>query len=83
MYERILESLMAYWKETLGDDTIQVLPESNLMDDLALSSLEMLNSLIQLEDEYGISIPEKCLKRMITVADVAQVLAEIVENEKK
>ena len=83
MYEKILESLMAYWKETLEDDTIQVLPESNLMDDLALSSLEMLNSLILLEDTYGISIPEKMLKRMITVADVAQVLAEIVENEKK
>lgn len=83
MYEKILESLMAYWKEILEDDTIQVLPESNLMDDLALSSLEMLNSLIQLEDEYRISIPEKMLKRMLTVADVAQVLAEIVEKEKK
>ena len=83
MYEEILLGIIAYWKQVIGDETIEVLPESNLMDDLALSSLEMFNSLILLENTYGITIPERALKRMITIKDVAQVLTEILQREKK
>jgi len=83
MYDEILQAIIAYWKRVIDDDTVQVLPESNLMDDLALSSLEMFHSLLMLEEEYGISIPERALKRMITIKDVAQVIAEIVQKGKK
>ena len=83
MYEEILQSIIAYWKQVIDDETVDVLPESNLMDDLALSSLEMLNSLLTLEDTFGISIPERALRRMITIQDVAQVLTEIIQKEKR
>ena len=83
MYEEILHGIIDYWKQMIDDEDIEVLPESNLMDDLELSSLEMFNSLLHLEDTYDISIPERALKRMITIGDVAQVLTEIVEKAKK
>lgn len=83
MYEEILQSIIAYWKQVIDDETVDVLPESNLMDDLALSSLEMLNSLLTLEDTFGITIPERALRRMITIQDVAQVLTEIIQKEKR
>jgi acyl carrier protein len=80
MYQEILQSIIDYWKSVIDDDTVQITPQSNLMDYLALSSLEMLNSLLLIEDQYGIVIPEKYLKRMVTVADVAQVLTEIIQK---
>lgn len=80
MYQEILQNIIDYWKNIIDDDTVEVTPQSNLMDDLSLSSLEMFNSLLMLENIYGIIIPEKCLKRMITIEDVAQVLAEILKN---
>ncbi len=80
MYQEILQSIIDYWKSVIDDDTVQITPQSNLMDDLALSSLEMLNSLLLIEDQYGIVIPEKYLKRMVTVADVAQVLTKIIQK---
>lgn len=83
MYEEILQSMIAYWTQIIDDDTVEILPESNLMDDLCLSSLEMFNSLLMLEDKYDITIPERALKRMITIKDVAQVLTEIVSDEQK
>ena len=83
MYEEILQSIIAYWKQVIDDETVDVLPESNLMDDLALSSLEMLNSLLTLEDTFGITIPERALRRMITIQDVAQELTEIIQKEKR
>lgn len=80
MYQEILQSIIDYWKSVLDDDTIEITPQCNLMDDLSLSSLEMFNSLLMIEDTYGIVIPEKYLKRMVTVADVAQVLTEITQK---
>ena len=80
MYQEILQSIIDYWKSVIDDDTVRITPQSNLMDDLALSSLEMLNSLLLIEDQYGIVIPEKYLKRMVTVADVAQVLTKIIQK---
>ena len=58
MYQEILQSIIDYWKRVIDDDSIEITPQSNLMDDLALSSLEMLNSLLMIEDTYGIIIPE-------------------------
>lgn len=82
MYEKILEGIIAYWEKEIDDDEVVVAPESNLMSDLALSSLEMLRSLLVLETEFGIRIPEKQLRRMITVADTAQVILEAIEKQK-
>jgi acyl carrier protein len=81
MYQEILQSIIDYWKRVIDDDSIEITPQSNLMDDLALSSLEMLNSLLMIEDTYGIIIPEKYLNRMVTVADAAQVLTEIAQKQ--
>lgn len=83
MYEDILQGIITYWKRVIDDDSIEVKPESNLMDDLALSSLEMFHSLLILEEEYGVSIPERALRRMATIRDVAQVLTEILPKEAK
>ena len=83
MYEDILRGIIAYWERALDDDSIEVKPESNLMDDLALSSLEMFNSLLIFEEQYGVSIPERALRRMVTIRDVAQVLTEILSKEAK
>lgn len=80
MYEKILEQIIEYFKEELDDPSIEITPESDLMDDLELSSLEMLKSLVYLEVETGIIIPEKFLRRMVTVSDVAKVICDIVES---
>ena len=83
MYEEILQNVIDYWKNIIDDEEVEVTSESNLMDDLSLSSLEMLASLMHLEKEYGIIIPEKYLRRMFTIGDVASVLTEIMEKSKR
>lgn len=81
MFEKILRDVLTYFEERLADDDIVVSPQSNLMDDLCLSSLEMLSSLLALEDNYGITIPEKCLRKILTIEDLARVLADIAEKK--
>lgn len=80
MFEEILQGTMRYLEGLLGKDAPEITPRSHLMDDLALSSLEMLNGLLMLEDTYGIVIPEKYLRKILTVEDVARVVTEFVEK---
>jgi len=81
MYEEILQSVIEYWKKEIKEEEVQVLPESNLMDDLSLSSMEMLKALLVLESKYGINIPEKCLRKMMTIQDVAAVITDIAKKK--
>lgn len=81
MYEAVLQRIIDYWKGVIDDDSIEVLPESNLMDDLASSSLEMFNSLLILEDEYDITLPEKTLRQMVTIEDTARVITEFIRRK--
>ena len=83
MYEEILKQIIDYLVNEIDDESIEVLPESNLMDDLSLNSLEMLRAVILLESKLGVRIPDKYLRRMVTVKDVADVLYEIIQKEKK
>lgn len=80
MYEQILQGIIRYIEGLLDEDAPEVTPQSDLMEDLALSSLEMLNSLLVLEETYGIVIPEKYLRKIVTVEDAARTVAQIVEK---
>lgn len=80
MFEDILQGTIRYLEGLLGADAPEITPRSHLMDDLALSSLEMLNGLLMLEDTYGITIPEKYLRKILTVEDLARVVTEFAEK---
>ena len=63
------------------EDVAEVSPEdvnenSVLMDDLDLSSMEILTIVADLEETFGLRIPEKELRNFVTIADVADYLAD-------
>lgn len=78
MYEEVLEKIIKYYEEELDDPSLEITAETSLMDDLALSSLEIMKSLVYLEVETGLIIPDKCLRRMITIEDVAKVICSLI-----
>lgn len=64
MKERILKIL-------LSNPKIQnVTPESNLVTDFGLSSLDLAEIVCDIEDEFDIEIPEKDLVRIKTLKDI-------------
>jgi len=64
MKERILKIL-------LSNPKIQnVTPESNLVTDFGLSSLDLAEIVCDIEDEFDIEIPEKDLVRIKTIQDI-------------
>ena len=62
------------------EDVAEVSPEdvnenSVLMDDLDLSSMEILTIVADLEETFGLRIPEKELRNFVTIEDLVDYLA--------
>ena len=80
MYESVLQAVIQSLSQVIDDKEITITPESHLIDDLELSSYELLQLLIRLEDEHGLEIPERYFRRMLTVKDAAQVITELAQG---
>lgn len=81
--EEVLEKLIEYFERELDDPEILIEPDSNLMDDLGLSSLEMFKAMVYLESETGIVIPEKYYRKIITIKDVVDIICKIITEGKE
>ena len=54
----------------------KVKPESRLIEDLGADSLDMIEMLMALEENFGISVPDEKSAELKTVADIASFIDE-------
>lgn len=62
--------------QQLGVDESAVVPEAKFVDDLGADSLDLVELIMALEDEYGIEIPDEDAEKIITVGDAINYLKE-------
>ena len=60
----------------LGVERAEVVPDASLQDDLGADSLERVELLMALEDEFDIEVPEDVAETITTIADVERYLIE-------
>lgn len=48
--------------------------ESNIAEDLGADSLDLVEILMSLEDEFGISIPDEVIPQIKTIKDVVEYI---------
>ena len=69
--EERLKKLIA---EQLGVDESRVVPEASFTDDLDADSLDLVELIMSLEEEFGVEIPDEDAEKITTVADAMQYL---------
>ncbi len=75
----MLEKIQAMLAEALNISIDKVTPEAKIVDDLGADSLDVVELLSQLEEEYGIIIPDEDAENLVTVADVARAIEELAK----
>ena len=60
--------------DQLGVSEDQVTPEAKFMDDLGADSLDILQLLLTIEEEKGITIPDEELVKFSRVSDIVTYL---------
>ena len=74
--EEKIKSIIA---EQLGVKVDEVTPEASFIDDLGADSLDTVELIMALEEEFSIEIPDEDAEKMTTVGDVIKY----IEDKKK
>ena len=64
-----------------GVDAGRILETTRLVDDLGLTSFDLADIIVSIEDEYGVSIPDEELQSLQTVGDVYELAGRVLKNE--
>jgi acyl carrier protein len=59
----------------------EVVPEAKFIDDLGADSLDIVELVMALEDEYGIEIPDEDAEKIETVGDAIKYIEEHMKKE--
>lgn len=62
--------------DQLGVDEEEVAPEAKFIDDLGADSLDTVELVMALEEEFGIEIPDEDAEKIITVQDAIDYIRE-------
>jgi acyl carrier protein len=70
------ERLRRIISEQLGVDEAQVTPNASFEEDLNADSLDLVELIMSLEEEFGVEISEEDAERIRTVADASDYIRE-------
>ena len=76
----ILQEMQLVIQEQLGREDI-VLTEATKLDDLGVDSIELMEFIINLEDEFALEISDNTIDHMDKVSDLLDYLSEQLNNK--
>ena len=76
--EEIFEKVKAIIVEQLGVAETSVEMEASFIDDLGADSLDIVELVMALEEEFDIEIPDADAEKVVTVGDVVEYIKENV-----
>lgn len=71
-----LEKVQGIVAEQLGVDEAEVKPEASFADDLGADSLDTVELVMALEEEFDIEIPDEAAEKIATVQDAVNFIQE-------
>ena len=75
MFEKVKEILV----RELGVDESKVTLEANIVEDLQADSLSVMQVIMALEDEFGLTVEDEDVKDLLTVKAIVEYLEQHVK----
>ena len=73
MFEKVAKML----SEQLNVPVDSITPQSEVVKDLGADSLDVVELMMALEDEYGITLPEGEIENVKTVQDIVDMMGRL------
>lgn len=70
------ETIRALLAEQLDIDPAKITMDSDIMNDFEADSLDLVDMVMTLEDEFGIEVPDDAIETLHTVGDVVRFVDE-------
>ena len=72
----VFEKLQEIIADQLEIDASEIDYESNIIDDLGADSLDIVDLVMSVEDEFGIEVPDEALENISTIEDMVKYIEE-------
>lgn len=72
----VLQRLHHHLRQLVTPD-VEITPEMDLINQLAIDSVKLLNLIMEIEDEFDISVPINALADVQTVQELASLITRI------
>ncbi len=72
-------------KESIARQKMLSVEEINLdsrLDELGISSLDSISLVFDIEDKYGVEVPNEALKKLQTVRDIVEGVERLLATQK-
>jgi acyl carrier protein len=76
--EEILKGLATIVHEVAGIEENEITPEKSFLDELDIDSLSMVEIAVQVEDHFGVKVPDDVLANLKTVGDAVDYVAKTI-----
>ncbi len=70
----LIEKVKGIVAEQLGVKPEEVTPEAKFIDDLGADSLDTVELVMALEEEFGLEIPDEEAEKLVTVGDAIKYI---------
>ena len=77
----VVERVKEIIAEQLGVKKEEVIPEASFIDDLGADSLDTVELIMALEEEFGIEIPDEDAEKMTKVSELIKYIEEKTQNK--
>ena len=77
--EAVTKKVTSIIVEQLSVEESALVPEANLLDDLGADSLDVVELVMALEEEFGIEIPDDDVENIRTIKDVVDYVVARTE----
>ena len=68
--EHVKETVIGFIRNVIDDKEVKIVEENGLMEDLDLSSLEIMTMISDIEQEFQIVLEEAELRKIVSVGDI-------------
>jgi acyl carrier protein len=76
MGENLGDRIRTIVVEQLGVEASDVTPNANILDDLGADSLDVVELVMALEEEFDIEVPDEAVESIRTIGDMERYVAE-------
>lgn len=76
MAESVFDKVKAIIVDQLGVEEDQVTPDASFIEDLGADSLDIVELIMALEEEFDIEVPDEDAEKLLTVRDAVDYIKD-------
>ena len=78
--EKIMDDVVGLLTESLNISPVDLKADTNLVEDLAIDSMQLYEFVIDLEESYNIRLPDELLEQIVTIDDIVNLVMKLTSE---